>query len=77
MDSTVIRRVYVAEIASAERTAKRRSKMEARMGSTLAALGTTKGGSAGGSAKGDQRRPVPTTAIGNVVGLKPKAAVSG
>ncbi|HEX4669242.1 MAG TPA: tyrosine-type recombinase/integrase [Solirubrobacterales bacterium] len=75
-DSTVTRRVYVAEIASAERTAKRRSKMEARMGSTLAALGTTNGGSAGGSATSDQDRPVPTTANGNVVALKPKAAAS-
>ncbi|HEY1854345.1 MAG TPA: tyrosine-type recombinase/integrase [Solirubrobacterales bacterium] len=40
-DSTVTRRVYIEQIASAERSSKRRAKLEARMGSTLAGLGAT------------------------------------
>lgn len=38
-DSTVTRRVYIEQIASAERSSRRRGKLEARMGATLSALG--------------------------------------
>jgi hypothetical protein len=65
-DSTVTRRVYIEQIATAERSSKRRAKLEARMGDTLAGLG----GSTGGSASTDQSRPVPTTETGKVVPLK-------
>lgn len=68
-DSTVTRRVYVAEIASAERSSKRRGKLEARMGSTLSALG-----SLDGSATTDEDRSEPDPEDGKVVALKPKQA---
>jgi integrase len=70
-DSTVTRRVYVAEIASAERSSKRRAKLEARMGSTLAGLG-----SAHGSTGTDQDRGLPTAETGTVVELRPKQAAT-
>ncbi len=66
-DSTVTRRVYIAEVRSAERSARRRQRNEDRDADRLAKLG-----SALGSTKTNRKRHGRTHAAGEVVELKPK-----